>query len=245
MKMRKKKIKIRDGKTAQPDDATAAAAGETAAGNEGAVGLTSRLENEESISPGASGEQPDSARESGGEGQGPSDRAASLETRVAELEDSLLRAKADFQNLQRRAAVERAEAVRYGNAELMRSLLGAIDDFERSLAAAESSENHESVIEGVRLVHANLVKALNDHGLETIEALHEPFDPNIHEALMRQPSQEHEPGTVVEQIAKGYRLRDRVVRPAKVIVAAAPDTATTKTGHESPSGSESEADASG
>ena len=245
MRIRKKKIKIRDGKTAQPDDATAEAAAETAAASERAVGVTSRPDSGESTSAGVSGKRPDSAREPGAEGKGPSDPGASLETRVAELEDSLLRAKADFQNLQRRAAVERSEAIRYGNADLMRSLLGAIDDFERSLAAAESSENYESVIEGVRLVHANLVKALNDHGLETIEALHEPFDPNIHEALMRQPSSVHEPGTVVEQIAKGYRLRDRVVRPAKVIVAAAPDTATTKTGNESPPGSENDANASG
>ena len=78
------------------------------------------------------------------------------------------------------------------------SFAEVIDDLERSLAAGESAENQGAFAEGVRLIHANLVKALNDHGLEKIEALHERFDPNIHEALMRQPSDEHEPGTVVE-----------------------------------------------
>ncbi len=149
------------------------------------------------------------------------DPVAELQVKVAKLEDSLLRAKADFQNLQRRSAAERLDALRYANAELMKSLVKVVDDFERSLAAASKPDNLPAVVEGVRLVYENLTKALSDHGLEPIEALHRPFDPNVHEALLHQPSDRHPPGTVIEQIAKGYRLCDRVVRPAKVIVAKA------------------------
>ncbi|MFH1110519.1 MAG: nucleotide exchange factor GrpE [Planctomycetota bacterium] len=152
---------------------------------------------------------------------GPEDPVAELQAKVAKLEDSLLRAKADFQNLQRRSAAERLDALRYANAELMKSLVKVVDDFERSLAAASKPDNLPAVVEGVRLVYENLTKALSDHGLETIEALHRPFDPNVHEALLHQPSDRHSPGTVIQQIAKGYRLCDRVVRPAKVIVAKA------------------------
>ena len=133
----------------------------------------------------------------------------------------LLRGKADFQNLQKRGAKERAEAIRYANAELMQSLLGVVDDFERSLSAAESSDNAKAVVDGVRLVYENFMKALRACGLETINALHEPFDPHVHEAVMQQPSEDHQAGTLIEEIARGYRLRERILRPTKVIVAQA------------------------
>jgi len=142
---------------------------------------------------------------------------------IEALKDALHRAKADFANLQRRAAVERAEAVRFANADLLKTLLGVLDDFDRTIGAADSSDNLKSVVDGVHLVHANFVKALQDNGLEEINALHETFDPTIHEALLQQPTTSHVPGTVVEQVSKGYRLRDRVLRPAKVIVAKAAD----------------------
>lgn len=144
-----------------------------------------------------------------------------LEAKVASLEDSLLRAKADCQNLQRRSAIDRGEGIRYANAELMKSLLSVVDDFERSLEAAKTSENHDAVIDGVRLVYDNLIKALNAHGLERIKALHQPFDPHVHEGMMQQPSADFSPGTVIEEVTRGYQLRDRVLRPARVVVSAA------------------------
>lgn len=152
------------------------------------------------------------------------DSLEELQDKVNKLEDGLLRAKADYQNAQRRAAMEHAEAIRYANAEVMKSLLTVLDDFERSLAAAEDSNNLEAVVDGVRLVYGNLTKALRDHGLEVIDALYEAFDPSVHQAMMPQPTSDHPPGTVVEEIAKGYRLYDRVLRPAKVIVSKALET---------------------
>lgn len=151
-------------------------------------------------------------------GEVAADGSIDPQQRIAQLENALLRAKADYQNFQRRAAIERSGVVRYASAEVMKSMLSVMDDFERSLEAAESSNDLKALVDGIRLIYDNLLQALRVHGLESIEALHQPFDPKVHEALLQQPSAEHPPGTVVEQIAKGYRLRDRVLRPARVIV---------------------------
>lgn len=151
------------------------------------------------------------------------DDVAILQAKVAALEDALLRAKADLQNQQRRSASDRADAIRFANADLMRSLLGVIDDFERTLAAADDPDNQKVVLDGIKMVHQNFAKALADAGLEIIDAKGRSFDPTMHEALMQQPTRDVQPGVVVEQIAKGYKLRDRMLRPARVVVAKAPD----------------------
>ena len=149
------------------------------------------------------------------------DTVESLREKVAALEDTLLRAKADFVNTQRRNEKSRLDAVQFANAEMMRSLLGVLDDFERSLDAAGTAEDIKTIVEGVRLVYENFKKALCDHGLEPIEAMDRPFDPHVHEAVMLQPAADCDPNTVLEEVAKGYRLKDRVIRPAKVVVSKA------------------------
>lgn len=148
-----------------------------------------------------------------------------LRARIEELEDKLLRARAEIQNVQRRSAQEQTEAVRYANASLMRTLVNVLDDFERSLNAGHDSDTVDTMLQGVRLIHGNLHKALAEQGLEAIEALRRPFDPALHEALMRQPSSEHPEGTVINEIARGYRLHDRVIRPSRVIVSTHPAAA--------------------
>lgn len=153
----------------------------------------------------------------------PVDAAAELAAKVEKLEDNLLRARAEFQNLQRRSATERTDAIRFANAELMKALVKVVDDFERALASPATDESQKAFMAGMKLVHGNLTKALAEHGLETIEALHKPFDPAYHEALLQKPADAHPPGTVVEQVARGYQLSGRVIRPAKVIVAKAHD----------------------
>lgn len=151
------------------------------------------------------------------------DPPTELQAKVDSLEDSLLRARAENQNILRRATTERNEAVRYANAELLRTLIPVLEDFDRAFEAAGGTD--QSILEGTRLVHANLMKALRDFGLESIEVVPgDRFDPNLHEALMHQPSDRVEPGSVLEQVTKGYRLRDRVLRPARVVVAKAVDT---------------------
>jgi molecular chaperone GrpE len=166
-------------------------------------------------------ETPEPAAESGAVA---AEESIDPQQRIAQLEGALLRAKADYQNFQRRAAVERSEGIRYANADVMKSMLSVLDDFERSLEAAESSDDLQALVDGIRLIYDNLSQALRAHGLESIDALHQPFDPNVHEAMLQQPSAEHPSGMVVEQIAKGYRLRDRVLRPARVIVSKGVET---------------------
>ncbi len=150
--------------------------------------------------------------------------AATLQSQIDSLEESLLRARADFQNLQRRSAAERSEAIRYANAELIKDLLAVLDDLERTLGALERNEDKKAIADGVRLAYENFMKVLRDQGVEPIEAAGRPFDPALHNALMRQPSSSYAPGTVLEQVAKGFRLKERVLRPATVIVAAPPDS---------------------
>jgi len=146
-----------------------------------------------------------------------------LKRRVAMLEESVLRAKADYQNIQRRAVIDKSEAIQFANADLMKSLVAVLDDFERSIQSADAGDDPAAVLQGIRLVYDNLRKGLSDHGLECIDAAYQPFDPHLHEAMMQQPCDDHAPGTVINEIAKGYKLRDRVIRPAKVVVSKAPD----------------------
>lgn len=141
-----------------------------------------------------------------------------LQAIIAELEDKLLRDKAEFANMQRRLSNERNEAIRFANEAMMKTLLPVVDDFERSLAAAAVVDDVKTVVEGTRLVYENLMKALHDQGLSAIEAQNEPFDPTLHQALMQQTSADRPGGIVLEETAKGYKFKDRVIRPTKVIV---------------------------
>jgi molecular chaperone GrpE len=134
-------------------------------------------------------------------------------------DDRLLRLAADFENYKKRAARERQEYVRLANERLIAELIPILDDLERALSAAE--EHQEAQLEeGVRLVHRSLAGLLERHGVKPIEAKGQ-FDPHVHEALLSQPS-EAEEGSVIDVVQKGYKLGERVVRPARVVVAAAP-----------------------
>ncbi|HUJ54747.1 MAG TPA: nucleotide exchange factor GrpE [Gaiellaceae bacterium] len=132
-------------------------------------------------------------------------------------DDRLLRLAADFDNYKKRAARERREYVALANERLIVELLPVLDDLERALAAAE--EHQEAQLEeGVRLVHRSLASLLERHGVSAIET-DGRFDPHVHEALLSQPSEADE-GTVLDVVQKGYKLGDRVVRAARVVVAA-------------------------
>jgi molecular chaperone GrpE len=148
------------------------------------------------------------------------DNDTSLQKQLEEAQDKLLRAKAETQNLLRRTAVEKSEAIRYANERFAKAILPVVDDFERTLKAGQESGGADAVMEGVRLVYEKLVKVLRDHEVTVIDALHQPFNPTFHSAVMRQPSPDHEAGTVIEEVQKGYCLRDRVIRPTQVIIAA-------------------------
>jgi len=151
---------------------------------------------------------------------------AELEEQVAALEaerdshlDDLKRVAADFENYRKRVARDQASLVARAHERLLKELLPVLDDLERALAAAEDHEEAK-LEDGVRLVHQELAAALQREGLAEIET-NGRFDPHVHEALLSQPSDAEE-GSVLEVVQKGYRLGDRVVRPARVVVAAAP-----------------------
>jgi molecular chaperone GrpE len=141
------------------------------------------------------------------------------EDRAAALEDQLKRVAADFDNYRKRIARERTELVTSANERLLKELLPILDDLERALEAAAQHEEAQ-LEEGVRLVHRALDDLLRKHGVAEIET-EGRFDPHVHEALLSQPSEADE-GSVIQVLQKGYRLGDRVVRPARVVVAAAP-----------------------
>ena len=132
--------------------------------------------------------------------------------------DALQRLKAEFDNYRKRTAREQLELTSRAAQRLVNELLPVLDDLERALHAAE--EHEEAKLEdGVRLVHRSLVDALHKEGLAEI-ATDGAFDPNVHEALLSQPDDEKESGEILDVLQKGYRLGDRVLRPARVIVVA-------------------------
>jgi len=137
--------------------------------------------------------------------------------RPPQEDDSYLRLAADFDNYRKRVARDQAELVQRATERLVKELLPVLDDLERALQAAD--EHEEAKLEdGVRLVHRALAEVLRKEGIEEI-ATEGAFDPHVHEALLTQPGDGVETGDVLQVLQKGYRLGDKVVRPARVIVA--------------------------
>lgn len=125
------------------------------------------------------------------------------------------RAQADFINYKKRAEQEKKETVEFANSELILNLLTIVDDLERAFVSLPPRLSKSSWIEGIELTHNKLKGILEAHGLTEIKAKGKPFDPRWHEAVMHQEGEED---TVIEEIQKGYKLKDRVLRPSKVIV---------------------------
>ena len=151
------------------------------------------------------------------EAEAPDPAIAEL-TRLRAREDELLRALAEQQNVVRRRRQEMEASVQYAQESLIRDLLPVLDDFERALQAMGEAAS-DSMRAGVGLVYERLVRILTAQGLEPIRPLGEPFDPTLHDAIAQQPAPGKPPGTVIEVAQPGYRLRGRVLRHAKVVVA--------------------------
>lgn len=132
------------------------------------------------------------------------------------LKDQVLRTRAEFDNYRKRLAREAEQNKKMATEDLVRDLLPILDNLE--LALEHGSENAEGLREGVQMICNQLYEALRRHGLETIESKGVRFDPNVHEALMQAPSDEVPESHVLQTFQKGYRLSDRVIRPAKVVV---------------------------
>lgn len=153
---------------------------------------------------------------------------AKLEAAQAELEelkDGHLRLQADFENLRKRTMKERQDAHQFGHEGLVRDLLGTVDNLDRALEHARSKDGGDlkGLIEGVELVQRELLGALSAHAVTKVEAEGKIFDPNVHEAMAQAESDEVPVGTVLQVFQEGYQLRDRLLRPSRVLVSRKPE----------------------
>ena len=153
----------------------------------------------------------------------PETRVQELEREVAEQKDRMLRAMAESDNVRRRAQRDAEDRVRYANESLLRELIPVLDNLDRALASARAAKGAEGVVAGVELIQRELLRVLERAGVSRYSAVGQPFDPTRHEAIARVVSGDAAPDTVVSETAPGYVLQGRVLRPALVAVAAAPD----------------------
>ena len=142
-----------------------------------------------------------------------------LSAEKAELYDRLLRKQAEFDNFRKRTERERSEFLQFAGMEYARELLPVIDDFERALKVQSSDQNYTK---GIELIYQRLADILKKMGVEPIEATGKKFDPNLHEAVVRVPSDEAEDETVLEEMQRGYNFKGKLLRPAMVKVAVRP-----------------------
>jgi molecular chaperone GrpE len=136
--------------------------------------------------------------------------------------DRLLRVSAEFENFKKRSARDADELRKYANEALLKDLLHVVDNLERAIAsAADSVDSNMCVVEGVQMTLDEILKIFSKFGVTPIEATGKPFDPAFHQAIMQQETEAHAENTVMSEMQKGYLLRDRLLRPAMVVVAKA------------------------
>ena len=145
--------------------------------------------------------------------------AAPLEQQLQEAEERVLRVQAELENFRKRARREYDDAQRYREMDLLRDLLPVLDTVLRAVEASEKTADVESLKAGFRMTAQQIEKVLDAHGCKTIDTVGQAFDPAVHDAILQQAVPDAAPGTVVGVASRGYRLHDRVVRPAQVIVA--------------------------
>ena len=149
-----------------------------------------------------------------------------LDAAVAERDanyEKWLRSQAELDNLRKRVQKEMSEARQYQSLSLARDLLPTLDNLYRAIAAAEQAgEVGGQLIEGIKMVVTQMEEVLARHSVRPIESIHQPFDPNLHEAVQQIASPDHDPMTVLQELQRGYTMHDRVIRPAQVIVSSTP-----------------------
>jgi molecular chaperone GrpE len=142
--------------------------------------------------------------------------------KLQESEEKVLRLAADFENTKKRLERERDTSLKYAEENILKELLPGIDNIDRALEQAQESNSIESLLEGVELTKGGLLATLEKFGVKPIESVGEPFDPNLHEAIAMEETDEMEPNIVMKEFQKGYFYKDRLLRPAKVIVSKSP-----------------------
>jgi molecular chaperone GrpE len=146
----------------------------------------------------------------------------SLQVDLDRFRDLALRSQADFENYKKRAAREKEEAVKYANSALLERLIPIVDNFELGLEAARGEGEASPVFSGMSMVLKQLMDFLTEQGLQPIDATGQKFDPNLHEAIAHEPSEKFREGVVIRQTRRGYRMKDRLLRPSSVVVSSGP-----------------------
>jgi molecular chaperone GrpE len=153
----------------------------------------------------------------------------SLQVRLRETEqdrdkylEMLQRTTADFDNYQKRVQRDREQESRYGDAPLALAILSVVDNLDRAMLEARKRDPNDPLVKGIEVALADLHAALKRRGIVRMEPERKPFDPNLHQAVMQQPSADHPVGTVLQVLQQGWMIHDRVLRPAAVIVSVAP-----------------------
>lgn len=137
---------------------------------------------------------------------------------IEEEQDKLIRLRADFENYKRRVQLDKASDFKYRAQSVLTDILPVLDNFERALAVETTSEEAASLVKGVDMVYRTLLEAVKKEGLEQIDAKDVAFDPNFHQAVMQEQDDSQEAGIVLQELQKGYKLKDRVLRPSMVKV---------------------------
>jgi molecular chaperone GrpE len=148
----------------------------------------------------------------------PASRLAELQAEVSKYKDAALRAAADLDNYRKRVSRERDESIKYANTAFLERLIPILDNFELGLQAARKAPEAAPIMDGLSMVYKQLQEFLANSGVEIIDAAGHTFDPNLHEALAQEENHQVPEGKVIRQVRKGYRLRDRLLRPANVVV---------------------------
>jgi molecular chaperone GrpE len=145
-----------------------------------------------------------------------------LQADLDRFRDLALRTQADFENYKKRAAREKEDAIKYANSSLLERLIPIVDNFELGLEAARNEGEASPVFSGMNMVLRQFMDFLSEHGVQPIDAVGQKFDPNLHEAIAHDPSREFAEGIVTRQIRRGYRMKDRLLRPSSVAVSSGP-----------------------
>jgi molecular chaperone GrpE len=166
-------------------------------------------DDEQSAAPDAAGASPKPEEQ---------EELANLQADLDRFRDLALRSQADFENYKKRCQREKEEAIKYANSSLLERLVAIIDNFELGLSAAKGEGENSAIYSGMSMVLKQLNDFLADNGLQPIEAEGQPFDPNLHEAISHEPSNSVAENHVIRQTRRGYRFRDRLLRPSSVVV---------------------------
>jgi molecular chaperone GrpE len=135
-----------------------------------------------------------------------------------ENHERYMRVQADYDNFRRRSRQEKEDFAKYASTKLIEQLLPIVDNFERALAASQQVKDFDALIKGIEMTAKQLDQVLESEGLKSIESVNQPLNPDFHQAIMQVESEDHEEGVIVEEIQKGYMLKDKVIRPAMVKV---------------------------